>query len=434
MASRGSVQTSTTIHGSRIAGAPGMASVRAKTFLVGPIGVGIILASGATGCGARTLLDEDACSSAVLEASNLECVRPGDDACAAPIAVAPVCDPSSKGAVCPAGARPLVRAESEGDCLPFSDPAGGIDRLGGTLVRVPTDDGRCLWIGEDVRTAAGDSLRNVAFETDPGLPFGACPTEARFGPQGLASVVEMEGGADPSLLVQIASAFRRGGETRVVYRLFQFDADAPFGVANLGSGIGRWDGATQRIVVGSPGDLDFSVDWNIGDAALIWDGQTHVYGCAFNDGLTNECLVMRSKNAADWKLFSDAETWVDPIDPIQAEPVFASGPWVSSVTASESKLTHVYSIGFGRTIETSIASRPEGPWTSGPTLGVCDLPADDEAAFCAGPVVHEERADPTAPGEAWITYGIGTTALDQAARIAANPRAYWTRLSRVALP
>lgn len=391
-----------------------------------------------SGCGARTLLEHDACERALVEASDLECVAPQEDACAMPELVAPVCDATTKRVACPTGSRPLVRVapDAASSCLPFSDPDGPIAALGSSLVRVPTDDGRCLWIAEDVRTTNGEDLRNVAFETDPSLPFGTCPTEARLASHGLASAVTVEGPEDPSVLVQISSAFRKDGATRVLYRLFQLDASAPFGVANLGSGVGRWDASTQRIVVSPPTELAFSVEENIGDAALVEGGLVYVYGCPYEDGLTNQCLVMRvPEDAADWRVFSSTNGWVVPVDAELASPIFSSGPWVSTVARrGAARLLHLYAIGFGRTLETSSAQNPEGPWTNGPTLAGCDLPSDDADAFCAGPVVHDELTDPTRPTEAWVSYGVGTTAPDQAERRAANPRAYWTRLARVSLP
>jgi hypothetical protein len=46
----------------------------------------------------------------------------------------------------------------------------------------------------------------------------------------------------------------------------------------------------------------------------------------------------------------------------------------------------------------------------------------------AGPVAHEELADPTRPAEVVVSYGVGTVAPDATARLAAHPAAYWTRL------
>jgi hypothetical protein len=62
------------------------------------------------------------------------------------------------------------------------------------------------------------------------------------------------------------------------------------------------------------------------------------------------------------------------------------------------------------------------------TIGPCQLPPGDSHAFCAGPVVHQELADPSRPGEVVISYGVGTTAQNQDQLRAAAPLDYWTRL------
>jgi hypothetical protein len=97
-------------------------------------------------------------------------------------------------------------------------------------------------------------------------------------------------------------------------------------------------------------------------------------------------------------------------------------------------LVHVYAVAFGSTLETHQAPAVTGPWTSGPTLAACDLPGRDPHAFCAGPVVHEEIGDPARSGELVVSYGIGTTAPEQSALLAAHPEDYWTRLAWVSAP
>jgi hypothetical protein len=111
---------------------------------------------------------------------------------------------------------------------------------------VPTDDGRCLWIAERVATPTGALITNVAIEVDRSAPFGTCPTTGALVGGAPTSIVHVEGGADPSISVQIASAFRVGGVTRVVYRLFQSDPSTVFGVVYLGGGLGQWDPGSQR--------------------------------------------------------------------------------------------------------------------------------------------------------------------------------------------
>src|SRR5437868_4081629 len=97
--------------------------------------------------------------------------------------------------------RPYQRTSAGSDrCLPFHEARSGVASLGGSLVRVPTDNDRCLWVGEDGTFTDGSSARNVAFEVDPTAPFGTCPAESVTLP---IPVVTVEGPADPSVLVQI---------------------------------------------------------------------------------------------------------------------------------------------------------------------------------------------------------------------------------------
>jgi hypothetical protein len=379
-------------------------------------------------CGDRTELEVGPCP---IEGS-FSCVAPAADPCGAPILVQSACDATTHAYVCPEGAWPYARADARPDaCLPFSDPSGPIRWLGGSLVRVPTDDGRCLWIAEEVETQDGTRLRNVAFAPDRKAPFATCPTAASIVGPTPASIVALDGGDDPSLYVQIASSLRFGGRTQVVYRLFRADATATFGVTLLGGGLGHWDPASQRIVVPGPGTLPFSTALGLGDAALVTPTDAYVWGCSKPNGLTNGCLVARFDAGFSMQLFGGSAGWLAGAAPAQAATVFDAGPWISSVVpdpAGGSGLLHVFAIGFGGTLESHTAPLPEGPWTSGPTLATCALPPGDGMSFCAGPVVHEELSDPTRPGEIVVSHGLGSTADDQTARLQADPQAYWTRL------
>lgn len=332
--------------------------------------------------------------------------------------VAATCD--GRAWRCPSGTREHARLSAASTCLPFFEPGGPIRALEGSLVRVPTAD-RCLWIGETVETSAG-SLRNVAFEVDPTAPYGTCPARATFRAE---SVVELDGGADPELQVQITGAQRLAGVTRVTYRLFRLDPSAGFGVRELGTGIGRFDEARQRIVV-SPRPR-FAPDLDLGDASFVSD-RLYVYGCPPPiDFLTEGCVVARFDARDDMELFAGGGKWIESARGRDGAEVFRAGPWISAIARDGDRLVHLYSVGFGSTLATHFASAPEGPWTDGPELARCALPEDDPKAFCAGPVVHEELVDPTR-SEWVVSYGVGTTASDGAARRAARPEAYWTRL------
>lgn len=385
------------------------------------------LGASALGCGGKLLDTPCGDVDAVPQ-----CVAFAADACGAPTAVNATCDAASRTWVCPASTVPYVRAPDSPDaCLPFHDPSLGIASLGGSLSRIPLDDGRCLWIGESIASATGGTVRNVGFVPDPKAPFGMCPTRASLLGGSLQSAVTLEGdgAGDPSLLVQIDGGYRLGGTTHVLYRLFRYDASATFGVANLGTGVGRWDPATQRIVVGGPSSLRWGPDLNLGDASLVSGGDAYVLGChPPYDFLSEPCALARLDASDSAQLFTGSG-WTSSTAVASSATVTSSGPWISSLlpTPGGGGLTHVYAVGFGSTLQRHVAPAPEGPWTDGPDLGACDLPASDAHAFCAGPVVHPELADPTRPGELPVTYGVGTTD-DQTSRAAANPDAYWTRL------
>jgi hypothetical protein len=104
--------------------------------------------------------------------------------------------------------------------------------------------------------------------------------------------------------------------------------------------------------------------------------------------------------------------------------LFAGGTWTASVVPVSSGFRHVYIPDFGSTLQTDDATDPTGPWKAGPNLATCDLPiADDPNAFCAGPIVHLELADPTRPGELPISYGVGSSKTPTG-----TADDYWSRL------
>ena len=173
--------------------------------------------------------------------------------CDAALAVSPICDATTEVWSCPSGTQPYRRAaDHPTTCLPFHDPEGPVSQLGGSLVRIPVDSGRCIWLAETVLTTAGSTVRNVAFDQDLSVPFGSCPTsESLLGGSPVSSVA-IDGDDDPSLLVQVDGGYRIGGVTKVFYRLFRAapsDPTSSFGVVELGSGLGVWDAANQRIIL-----------------------------------------------------------------------------------------------------------------------------------------------------------------------------------------
>lgn len=403
----------------------------------------IALALGAVAlpaCGARTgLLDPPA--AAPTDASTChdpppDCVAPDADPCGSPRAVAALCDAVTLAWQCPPGARARARAIAAPPvCRPFHEPGGPVRSLGGSLVRVPTDDGRCLWIAEDVTLTSGTSLHNVAFEVDPTAPFASCPSRATFAGGAARSIVTLEGN-DPSIVVQITGGYRLSGATRVTYRLFRLDPGAPFGLAELGTGLGRWDQSAQRVVVPAPTALRFGTDLDLGDASLVSGDRAYVWGCPGAPMfLTERCVVGRLDAGDRVELFGGRGRWLSTTLGSDGETVFDAGPWVSSVVSlpGTTRLAHVFAVGFGSDLQAHTATAPEGPWSAAISLARCDLPGDDPRSYCAGPVVHGELSDPARPGELPVTYGVGTTAADGAARASARPEAYWPRLQWITL-
>lgn len=348
--------------------------------------------------------------------------------CAPSASAAPTCDESTHAWSCPAGSTSYAPVAAPASaCLPFHTAGGPVSMLGGSLVRVPVDGGRCLWVGETVTTTDGQEVRDVGFVADPDEAFGSCPTKATFAGGSLASAVTIEGTDDPTLTVQIDGGFLFHGETRVLYRLFQSDASATFGVTELGGGMGTWDAASQKIVVPGPDALAFGTDIDLGDASLAMGDDVYIWGChAPIQFLTEPCALARlAPTGLDYLGTNGSSISAASVD--ETATVFSGGPWIASVVpAGGGQLLHVYAVGFGSTLETDTAAQATGPWTAGPTLAQCDSPADDPHAFCAGPVVHEELADPAAAGQLVVSYGVGTTA--SGASASKDPDAYWTRL------
>jgi len=384
----------------------------------------------ALGCGARTALSSQGFASSSCSSTAPICVQSAsDDPCHPPTTVAATCDDAAHEWTCPAGARVYARAaDSPPTCLPFHQT--GVSAVGGwglgSIARVPTDDGRCLWVADSAKLGDGTLARNVAFLADTTAPFGTCPTESLMKP---TPIVTVEGPNDPSIVVQIDGGYRLAGATHVLYRLFRIDAASPVGVDEVGGGVGRWDATTQRIVIPPPGQYPWGLDLDLGDAQLVsGDGHAYVWGCA-QPGmfLLQGCELARLDANDQVELFTPNGQWVATTDPSQGATLFGSGTWTSSVVPSASGVRHVYVADFGSTIQSHVAPAATGPWTDGPDVAACDLPSSsDPKAFCAGPIVHLEHlelSDPTRPGELPISYGVGTTGTPTS-----NADDYWTRL------
>ncbi len=359
------------------------------------------------------------------------CLAPGADACAAPVRVAARCDDPSGAYFCPTGSRAYEREAPDAECLPFSDPALGLAAVGGSLVRVPTPDGRCLWIAESVTTADGRTASNVAFEVPRDAPIGRCPRVAAPLGGDLHDVVSLLGD-DGTHLVQLTGGFTQAGGTWAVYRLFVYDAASGYGVRVVGTGLAAWNAATETFRLPPTTGAIWSPEVDLGDA-LYTDGDTmYVWGCPppIVD-LVERCLVARVGPAGGtvyWSTAGWTPAWLGE------RTGFDAGPWISSVTRLDPGYAAVSAIGFGADLRVSRTTALTSGWSAARNVAHCRLPSGDPDAFCAGPVVHDELRDPLRPHELPVTYGVGTTAPDGAARRAAHPRDYWSRLDYVAVP
>lgn len=369
----------------------------------------------AMGCGARTPISQGDGLSFACEGFAPTCIgRPADDPCGMRTVVKGTCNDVDHTWSCPSGTKPYASVTPPATCLPMADGSSRIGEWGlSSIVRVPTDDGRCLWIAEDVQLPDGTEKRNMAFEPDLDAPFGSCPTKSRSTP---TPIVTIEGGDDdPSILVQLTGGWRLGGKTHVAYRIFKLDSSAAFGVTLVGGGIAHWDPKTERIVVPDPKKpFPWGLDLDLGDASMLSpkgdDHRALVWGCAKGSPDFVEGCTLAELDAND-------------VVTVRPEPQFSSGPWVSSVVGNAGHYEHVYIAGFGSTLERDTASDPIGPWTKGSSIARCQLPSADPKSFCAGPVVHPEIADPTHAGELPITYSIGSTGPHTS-----TPSEYWPHL------
>ena len=394
------------------------------------LALGLALPLGfAAGCGARTpTAAGHSSSTSACTSEPPSCVVSGDDPCGPPRVVTPACDAGTHAwGSCPAPSVARV-ANPTGVCRPLHD--GAIASLGGSLVRIPTEDGRCLWVGEDV-TLKGDSPKhNVAFDVTTDTLRGDCPWSA----ESLGEIVELAT-PDPSLFVQLDSAHRFAGQVRVLYRLFRREANAPFGLVDLGGGIAHWNASGTRLVVPGVAGLLWGPDLSLGDASLADATYLYAWGCPPPiDFLTEKCLLARFDGAETMELFEGKGQWSKGTAQANAARLFDAGPWLSSVLARPSGFLHVYAAGFAKALEMHGAPALEGPWSTTGTRSACDLPTTDKDAFCAGPVVHEELMNSARPGQLPVTYGVGTTSPNGVALRAQSPDDYWPRLVWITAP
>ena len=353
--------------------------------------------------------------------------RNASDPCGAPHLVPAECDAALLAWRCPSGSFLYARSDTASECLPLHDQPE-VSAVTGTLAAVPTEDGKCLWVAEDVLLSDGAQLRNVGFEVTPTFTFGTCPQVGFAGGIISSSVAFSDGTVDPTLLVQITGGYLLDGKTRVTYRLFRVDPSAVFGATVLGSGLGYWDSTRQQIIVFGAEKPRFEVDLSLGNASLVDENFAYVWGCNRPGAYLSEgCLLARLDPRDKLELYLGNDAWSASAATAASAVVFEDGPWISSVRRSRAKpdsLLHVFITNFDHTLQVQGAARAEGPW-GGPTPNArCALPALDPKAFCAAPVVHEELADPTRPTEVVVSYDVDTTSTNPQRSIAD----YWSRL------
>lgn len=357
---------------------------------------------------------------------DLACVQPRDGACGPWEIVAPEC--AGRAWRCPAGSREHEAVEPEEGCRPFA--GGPFTRVHGAGFLLPDAD-TCRFVLDGVDLEDGSFVEFPAVTAAP-APFGACPEVGDvIGPP--RSVLDRSVIGD-MLAIALHDAARVDGTTWVFYRRYVFDPAEPFLFRSDGTSVARWDEERRRIRV------DDRVTWppiqEYGDAAFLHDGALHAVGCYGEpDFLTFRCRLARTTAAdptagAAWEYFAGRD-WSPAAD--DAAVVFNSGPEQSAVrfVPGLDRWVLLFVAGFGSEVEIRTAPAPQGPWRAARRLVRCDLPPDDEQAFCREPVLHLDRMDPLRPDRLVVSYAIETLADDGDARRRADPRAYWPRMVHV---
>ena len=377
------------------------------------------------GCGARTQL-EGFTSEVSCPSTPPTCIA-RSKWCEPSKLVDASCDVASRTWSCPAGSGVYRRSETSGVCLPFANQPG-ISSINGWglsgFSRLPTDDGRCLWVADSVTYTNGSTARNVAFEAEPNLPFGACPDVSAAEPRAITSA-----SATLSVLVQINGGYRLGSTTHVLYRLFQQNPSSTVGVTEAGGGIASFDTASMRVNIPEPSPIGtWGLDLDLGDAHYPMGDGAHelVWGCGQTGSyLTQSCRVARVDANDSVELLSKSGDWIASVRATDGAIEFESGTWQSSVTANQTGFEHVYIADYGSSLLSQSAPTLLGPWVETAGRGACELPASDTHAFCAGPIVQSDLIDPTRSGELPVTYAVGTTNPSTTGDV----RAYWPRLT-----
>lgn len=403
------------------------------------------------GAGCRTELFAlpDAAVPSCATDPGLICVRREAGPCSRLVQVAAVCEHDS--ARCPDGSRPYRPAPDFTSCRPFypegpSEGGGGpFTRLDSAGLTVETDDGRCLQLPHHAVLRDGSVVEWPGLYLDDAQPTNTCPDAASFiaGPDGKPrSVVDASALGDGEIPSLRSSALRQGASL-VFFRRYALDAAQVFGVRNLGSAVSVWNSGSETLRL--HGDLlfpitdesgDLGIDF--GDAAVLDGGALYLLGCGGPPRfLSYDCQLARlTASAADdpasWAFF-DGRAFTSQRE--HAATLFESGPERAALFhGADGRWVHLYIVGFGTRVELRTAPALTGPWSGGTPLIDCELPADDEHAYCAGVAVRPELFDPLRPRQIVVQYDVNTLADDAEPRRAARPADYWPRLVRVELP
>jgi hypothetical protein len=172
--------------------------------------------------------------------------------------------------------------------------------------------------------------------------------------------------------------------------------------------------------------------WTSG-ATLAGDEYSYLWGCgAPGQFFSKGCLLGRIDQANQVQLFLNSGAWSSDMHSTDAKVVFDDGPWISSITqdrAHATDLLHVFAVDFADELQAQHAPEPEGPWDDARSSQPCALPKNDDKAYCAGVILHNELADPTRPNEVAVSYGLGTAGAGSGS--AAD---YWSRLVWATVP
>lgn len=277
------------------------------------------------------------------------------------------------------------------------------------------------------------------------INFGALVTAGSTDPNLCLTDVNLIGAPDPLLdpfasgadhLLKAHDGVQAGGSAWLYYALFEAAPEEYFGYRLVGYGVSERDAPTGRYTPNAT--LLWDADAPAYGRAVVRQGNTvYVFGCkGVPDTFRSDCFVARvaEDSLADpsaYTYYAGSVGWSP--EPTDAAAVFSSGGTISvRFHGDVSRWVVTYVPTFGDTLELRSAPAPEGPWSDPEMLARCEVPPDDEQAFCEGAFQHPALA--AGPHELVLGYSIVTFAEDAEARIVQAPQRYWPRLVRVPRP